>query len=249
MLGEVIDKNSKIPIYHQLYQLIKHKIENGEFKENSIIPSEAEIQEQFDISRITVRRAISDLEHDGYVKKKRGIGTIVLPRKKYRNLSELQSFSGDAKAKGDKPSSIILVCKEIQPSVKVSEKLKIGLEEKVCYLKRLRLLNDKLIGINETYVSLKFGFRITKDNFDSNSSLYEFIEKYGIGLGSADETIEAIMPTKELKRELYIDDHVPIIYKERVTYNEQGIPVEYSENSYIGAEYKYNLFIMKVRGS
>lgn len=243
----ILDKESKIPIYHQLYLIIKERIESSEYPENSTIPSESELQAQFNVSRITVRRAMSDLENDGYVTKKRGIGTIVSPKKKHRNLSELQSFSGDAKTKGDRPSSIILTLKEIEPSVKVSEMLKIGLDEKVCHLKRLRLINDKIIGINETYISLRPGFRITTENFNSKSSLYDFFEAHGIVLGSADETIEAGMPTKDLKRELYIDNHTPIFYKERVTYSDEEVPLEYSRNSYIASEYKYNIRIVKVR--
>ena len=60
-----LDKDSKVPIHQQLYSYIKERIVEGFYKENETIPSEKEMQEMFEVSRITVRRAISDLEHDG----------------------------------------------------------------------------------------------------------------------------------------------------------------------------------------
>ena len=95
-----LDKDSKVPIHQQLYSYIKERIAEGFYKENEIIPSEKEMQEMFEVSRITVRRAISDLEHDGYLIKRKGRGTIVCPQKKERDMSVFNSFSGDAKVKG-----------------------------------------------------------------------------------------------------------------------------------------------------
>lgn len=243
-----IDKDSKTPIHHQLYKLLKASLENGEFPEGSIIPSEAELQKKYDISRITVRRAIADLEHDGYVKRQRGIGTVVVPKKSTRDLTQFQGFSDNAKNIGKRAGSIILMCSEVEASVKVSEMLNLQPREKVCYLKRLRLLDGKLLAVHETYISLRFGFSIKFEDFDTNTSLYDFLERKGIVLGSADETNEAKMPSSEVKRDLYLGDNEPIYYSERVTFDENGDPVEYSENSYIASRYKYNIRLKKVRG-
>ena len=76
----------------------------------------------------------------------------------------------------------------------------------------------------------------------------EYTERKGIVLGSADETNEAKMPSSEVKRDLYLGDNEPIYYSERVTFDENGDPVEYSENSYIASRYKYNIRLKKVRG-
>lgn len=242
-----IDKSSKTPIHQQLYCYIKECIENSIYKVNESIPSENEMQQLFGVSRITVRRAISDLEHDGYLKKRRGCGTLVEPRKLERNISTFNSFSKDTKGKGDKPGSIILVCKEIEPSVKVAGMLEIDYGEKVYYLKRLRLINGRIIGLHQSYVSQRLGFEIKASDFDSTTSLYEYIESKGIVLGSADETLEAKMASPEVKHELFLEENQPIVCKERVTYDIQHRPVEYSENAYIADTYKYVIHIVNVR--
>ena len=120
-----LDRDSKAPIHQQLYRFIKECIDDGTFKEREAIPSEKDMQELFDVSRITVRRAISDLEHDGYLRKIRGKGTFVERIKKETPLYSFTSFSGDAKVKGDKPGSIILACRKMEASVKAADRLQI----------------------------------------------------------------------------------------------------------------------------
>lgn len=243
---ELLDKSSNIPIHHQLYSHIKEKIENGDFKENTIIPSEQELQDIFKVSRITVRRAISDLSHDGYLLKKRGIGTIVLPKKRNRDLSRFESFTSNAVKKGERPSSVVLECKRVQANVKVANMLNLKIGEYVYLLKRLRLINGKIIAIHNSYISAKLGFEINTDDFDSDTSLYDFLKKNNIKLDNADETCEAKIPEPDVRRDLYMEEHEPILYRERVTYSDKNTPVEYSENSYIAKRYKYNIHISNI---
>lgn len=242
-----LDKESKIPFHQQLYCYIKDCIEQDFYQQGSSLPSENEMQILFNVSRITIRRALSDLEHDGYLRKQRGKGTIVCPRKNERTISTFNSFSGDAKVKGDKPGSIILQCKKVTASIKVVNRLMLDQGEDVYFLKRLRLLNGHIIALHETYVSTRIGVPISDKDFDSTTSLYEFLEEKGICLGSANETIEAKMVTTEIRRELFMEENRPVIYKERVTYDANGLPIEFSMNTYVADSYKYLIHIVNVR--
>lgn len=242
-----LDRDSKAPIHQQLYRFIKECIDDGTFKEREAIPSEKDMQELFDVSRITVRRAISDLEHDGYLRKIRGKGTFVERIKKEKPLSSFTSFSGDAKVKGDKPGSIILACRKMEASVKVADRLQIEPGESITYLKRLRLLNGKIIALHESHISSRIGIEICEDDFDTTTSLYEYLEENGISLGSADETLEVKMASFELRRDLFLEETQPLVYKERVTYDSEGHPVEFSQNSYIAETYKYYVHIVNVK--
>lgn len=234
-----LDKESGIPIHHQLYLILEKKILDGEYEAGSVMPSESELQSRYEISRITVRRAISDLEKYGYVKKKKGVGTYVLPQKKYRESFAFISFSEETRARGNTPSSIILDCGEIEADGRVSEMLHIRPGEKVGYLKRLRLANGRIIALHETFISLNFGFHIRPEEFDENSSLYEFYERHGIELGYADETIEAILPTPQLKAELFMKESRALLYRERISCLEDGTPVEFSQNYDKADQQKY----------
>lgn len=242
-----IDKSLSIPAYQQIYKQIKEQIENGNLHTGDEIPSEKEMIENFEVSQITVRRALMDLTNDGYLKKRRGAATIVAFQKTKRDLTNFLSFGGSARVKGDHPGSIILKFATIEANFHVSQMLKIEPGTKVYYLRRLRLLNGRVVGLNDTFVSTRLGIKLSEDEFNSETSLYDLLESKGIKLGSADETMEARMADSTIKRDLFLEDNQPVIYKERVTYDENGNTVEFSQNTYNGEIYKYYVHIINVR--
>lgn len=238
-MGEIINKATTLPMHAQLYRILKDRIYAGAYPSNSMMPSEADIQKEFDVSRITVRRAVSDLERDGYVRKKRGSGTIILPQKKYRDSFKFSGYSEDVIASGNHPGSIILACKEVPADIRVSEMLQVEPGETVTYLKRLRLTNGHINGLHETYISHRYSFRIHVEDFDSMTSLYDYYDKHGITLDSADENISAKMPSPSIRKELYMEENQPVFYRERVTFDKQGGVIEYSQNYYRADNYNY----------
>lgn len=89
----MINKYSNIPLYSQLKNLIIEKIESGEYAENSKIPSEQELCEYYNISRPTVRQAITELTNNGYLYKEKGKGTFVA---KTKSIVDMKNYSGFA---------------------------------------------------------------------------------------------------------------------------------------------------------
>ena len=243
----LINKESKIPAYQQIYNHIKSMIDSGELKPGDEIDSEKEMTIKYQVSQITIRRAIQDLAHDGYLNKRRGAATTIAAPKEERDMSSFTSFGGSARVNGDNPGSIILDFSIVNAKPRVAQMLKIDVGEKVYFLKRLRLLNGRLVGSNETYISMKLGFELARSDFDSDTSLYSLLEERGVKLGSADETTEARMPDGQTKKDLFMKSNQPIIYKERVTYDTDGNTVEFSENCYNGEIYKYYVHIINVK--
>ena len=242
-----LDKESSVPMHHQLYSLIKDQIQSGVLAPYEVLPSENEMQRIFGISRITVRRAISDLAHDGFLRKHHGKGTVVLPPKEVSNVNHLVSFSSGAKAQGATPGSVILRQQVVMANVKVAASLQVELEEKVLFLKRLRLLNGVLIAVQNSYITGRKGFLEKIPTFNESTSLYQVLEEAGIVLDSADEVIEAIIPSQDLRRELYLEENEPVLSRQAVSYDRDGTPIEYSENFYIASRYQYCIHIQKER--
>lgn len=232
-------ETKQMPLYMVIYEELKKKITDSSYPVGSYLPSETELQEIYHVSRITVRRALTDMEHDGYIKKIKGKGAKVLPKKKYSDLYELTGFTEDAQRNGDDPASIILKC-EVQPaSIMVATFLQIEPNEDVYYLKRLKLLNGRISGIFETYITQRLGFTIDTDRFGASVSLYDYYESCGVHIDSATETIEAIMTTPQIRKDMFLDKDEPIFYRERITYNDMNVPIEYSKNYYKANGYKY----------
>ncbi|WP_205407561.1 GntR family transcriptional regulator [Collinsella phocaeensis] len=116
MEGSPITKASEAPLYYQLYSVLKERIIDGVYAVGSILPSESDMIQEFGVSRITIRRALADLENDGYIEKRKGKGSLVLRMRLERPLTVFNSFSGDTLSRGDRPSSIILALSASSPA-------------------------------------------------------------------------------------------------------------------------------------
>lgn len=88
-----MNPNSIVPLYVQVVECLKRDIENGVYNATGRIPTEAELAEQYKVSRITIRRAVDDLVSQGLVEKKQGKGTFICRQKFAKDIKNLQSFS------------------------------------------------------------------------------------------------------------------------------------------------------------
>ena len=105
----MINKNSPVPIYHQLEEFIKQQIENGILKEEAVIPSEREYAQTFQISRMTVRQAINNLVIEGYLKRQKGRGTFVTKKKVEQELQGMTSFTEDMLSTGNESKQYLII--------------------------------------------------------------------------------------------------------------------------------------------
>lgn len=236
---------SNSPLYKQIYDSLKQKIDSDFYKVNEALPSEQELQTEYGVSRITVRRALNDLEIAGSVRRVHGKGTFVEPRKHYYNLAGASSFSDEAKKTGERASSIILEFKTIEASIVVAEYLQIPVGTDIYFLKRIRLKSGRIVGMNETYINKLNGLKIENYELDENTSIYNLYSTKGFEIARATETIEAKMPSKSIRNELYVKEDEPVFLRERITYLDTGEPIEYSINTYKANEYKYAINLVK----
>ncbi len=236
-----VDKDLKIPLHYQIYLALLEKIENGQYKVNDKLPSEPELQSLFNVSRITVRSAMQELEKNGYVKKFRGIGTIVCEPKRKYNLQHLSSFSDDIKEYGEKSSSILLNFGLVLPSEKIANALNISKDQEVYYIERSRLRGDLIVGLNKAYIKKENNLILEESEFKPETSLYALLKKKGIYLKHAIELLEAQMPSTELCHTLNIKKNQPIFYRERITFMDQNNPLEYVEMFYRADVYQYKI--------
>lgn len=107
-MQELLEKNSHIPIYIQIEEIIKQRIYLEEYKIGETIPSERELSAQFDVSRMTVRQSITNLVNSGLLYREKGRGTYVANPKLEQPLKGLTSFTEDMRARGMEPSSKVL---------------------------------------------------------------------------------------------------------------------------------------------
>jgi GntR family transcriptional regulator len=235
----MIDKNSPIPIYYQLEKEIRHMIEE-ELSPGDPLPSEREYSEKYDISRMTVRQAISNLVKEGLIYRQKGRGTFVAERKFELDLSGLSSFSEDMKKRGLTPSNKLISLQTITGNHSISSKLKVDLESEIYVIKRIRLANDEPVALETIYTPKEIVGQMDEEYI--TASFYDFIEKkLNLKIAYGMQTIEASLAREDESHYLNIEKDNPVLVMRRISYlmDEQDTPIEYVKSTYRSDKYKF----------
>ena len=235
------EKNAKLihdsfkPLYFQLKDIFHDKIESEELKEGDMIPSENELQQIYGVSRATVRKAIELLVYEGLMNKKKGKGTFVKRPKIEEQLPVLKSFTEEMCGR-DAYKKVISVAYTKAPS-EIRTRLKLPTDETVLSLKRLMVVEGISLGILHSFIPAKFELSLDEDY---TKSLYRILEKKGIRLKEAEQTIEVRMATREESRLLGLDAPWPTLVIRRLAYSVNQEAVEYVKGVYRGDRYRYH---------
>ncbi|WP_066496730.1 GntR family transcriptional regulator [Abyssisolibacter fermentans] len=236
-----IDKESRVPLYYQIYTEIKNLIVGGTLKQGDFLCSESELQRDLGVSRATIRKAYKELSEKGYILKQQGKSCRVQDPRGSIELNKITSFSDDMMQKGKEIRSIILDIKAISAEIDVAKALNVEVGTVIYCLKRLRLIDNEIIGYHEAYIPFDIGEKIGITKFGHSTSLYKEFSNVEINLVSAEETIEAMIANEFISRQLSLNTIRAIFYKERVTYSKNNYPVEFVKMYYKADKYKFKV--------
>lgn len=238
----------RAPKYYILKKVLEEKIENEEFPADEPIPSERELMEMYQVSRITVRKAVDELVNEGYLYKIQGKGTYVKTDERSSNLFAITSCTEDVVRMGMKPTKKVMVAELVYANAKRAKVLEITQEERVFMLGRILFADQEPLNYTVTFLPEKLFPGIDRHSFD-RESLYQVLqEEYGVRLTKARRTIEAILARDEVAEYLDIEEGSPIILFRCVTYgivNGKEIPVENFKCYYRTDKFKF--YIDQVR--
>lgn len=238
----MIDPYDLVPKYHQLARILRKKIEAGDWPPQSAIPSERQLEQQYRISRPTIRQAIELLIREGYLYREHGRGTFVMPQKLQKGLLELTSFSEDLIRRGIKPGQVVLNLRREVPPENIARKLDMPADGRVLRIERIRLGDGIPIGLQTSYLALDADQDISSEEMEQAGSLYKILqEKFGIIPWAADETLEVTLATPEEARLLQIGEGCPLLLNERVLWSQDRKAVEYVKILYRGDRYRYTM--------
>jgi len=240
-------RNSPLPRYHQLKEILRERVRSGEWKPGDLIPSERELSETYSISRMTARQAITDLVNEGVFYREQGRGTFVTQNKITQQLLHLTGFTEDIRARGQRPSTKVLTA-EMRPADEVTaEHLRLDPGQPVFLLRRLRLADDEPLAIEVSALNFKGCERLAEEDLEHNS-LYQLLEsQYGLPLMEADQEIEAGLAGDEEAGILKIPAGSAVLYTRRTTFTDRNRPVEYATSVYRGNKYTFYTHLKRDR--
>ena len=241
----MLENNTAIPLYAQLKEKIISDINNETLKYGDKIETEQEIMKKYNLSRITVRRAISELVAEGYLIKKQGKGTFVIKNKIERKIIytsdslKIMSFTKELKENNIKASSKIIDLKIVPGIEEFNKKLNLNKNSKLIFMKRVRYANDSPMTIEENYFPYDRFKGLLEEKIEG--SLYELLEKkYNtIPTRSSRQEIEIVKSDEEQSKLLNVPTFEPLFYFSGITYDENDIPIHIAKRYIIGSKYKF----------
>lgn len=239
-----LDKRVPIPLYFQLKELIVAEIKSGQYPVDSLIPTEKELSEQFDISRTTVRQAVTELVQEGWLYRVKSKGTFIARQKiKQDFLQRLETFQEQMERIGLEPSTEVLDFKFIKASKEVSENLQIEEGEQVIYLFRRRFGNGEPVVTVETYLPFEKCAFIKDQDFE-RVSLYDVLSaREETRIFSAKRLVEAVEANNSDVQYLHVRKGSPIQLVHTVSVNKADVALEYSIARYRGDASSFQLYV------
>ncbi len=216
--------------YEKIAADIKEGILSGEYKPNQQLPFEKTLCQKYDVSKMTVKKALDLLVAEGLIVKRRGAGTFIkdITEDEIERIVEKKQFLGLTHANlGHKVTSDILDFKIVNASKEVSNILKIEDDEFVYLIHRVRFVDNEAIVIEKTYIPLNLAPGIKLVNV--KGSIYGYIkDKLNLKIQSAHSIIRAQKSDNLDQKYLKLNSDEPVIEVERVAYLENGKVFEYS---------------------
>jgi GntR family transcriptional regulator len=221
-------------LYARIEEAIATEIARGEIRPGDQLPTEDALLERFQVSRITVRRAIQNLVGRGLLEIHRGLGTFVLPPRIEAELTKLTGFVEDMSAAGRRATARVVSQGVVAASARVAERLQLTNGTKVMQIKRVRLADDTPISFDETWLPLALGKQIVRNDLRRRPIFTLLEEEYGVPLVEADYELEAVIASEAVADALQIRAGSPIFQIERTSMTAGNRPVDYEVLSYRG---------------
>ncbi|NJM33271.1 MAG: GntR family transcriptional regulator [Limnobacter sp.] len=237
-----LDSNQVVPLYHQIYLILREKIIEGHY-DTKPLPGELVLVQQFGVSRVTVRRAIQDLVHEGLVARGRGKGTFVRPRGAQSPQGQHAMLSDSAmrlQASGDSSDLQLITSKRILPGEDIARALHLPRDAVVEQLVRIRRFNDQPIAHLTSYIPEDLSGRICRRRLRERPIL-TLLEEAGIKVAKARQTITARLADADVALGLAVPVGAPLLAIARVAFDESGRPVQLLKGLYRPDRYDYRI--------
>ncbi|HET7658714.1 MAG TPA: GntR family transcriptional regulator [Bacillales bacterium] len=241
---KTIIKNSPLPYYHQLKEIILEMIDNEELQPLDPIPPERELCETYGVSRMTVRTAVMSLVNEGILYREQGKGTFVSKPKPKHQLSELKGLTEEMEKLGHKVETRILKFEVIKKTKNLAKVLKMDDKEKfVIEMERLRMVDKVPYAIETVWLNQAKCFGLTKKKIEGHSLYKTLREQYKLIPYYARQTVEPIILSDYESSLLELPEGSLALLFSRTTYSTDEEIIEYTKGIYRIDQHKFEIIL------
>jgi GntR family transcriptional regulator len=243
VLGEdIIDLDSAIPYYYQLYQYLKHKIQSGEWEAGQKLPSESELCNWLSVSRPVVRQALGELVSDGLISTYKGKGSFITGIKYDREMMQsLSGFYEDAIKSGQDVFARVLDLRIIPAADEVAEYLRVPDGENIIFMRRLRIVDGEPIMLGITHIPERLCPGLLQEDFRRQSLYRTLATKYRIHIFEGVRTMESVNASESIAKLLEVPPGAALSLIKGTMYLQDGTPLEYAVSWHRGDRSRFQV--------
>ncbi|WP_329138307.1 GntR family transcriptional regulator [Streptomyces sp. NBC_01476] len=223
-----IDRDSAVPFYHQLKQLIVKDIAARGLEPGDRLPGDFQLCERYGVSRTVVRQALQGLEREGAVVREKGRGTFVADRKSSEGFGHamIGLFEEDVRGRNGEQTIAVRRLETVPANAAVAADLRVPLGADIVEVERLRMVNGEPWALTVTQLPLFVGKFLLGEDL-SDVSLYGLLErKYGVRFATGRRSIEASPATEAMAEALGIRPGAALLVLRTLAFDEDGVPLE-----------------------
>ncbi len=218
--------DSGVPLYYQLATILRENIISGRYAIGDKMPTEAELVDQYAVSRATVRGALQNLKEEHLIRREAGRGTFVAAMPHFTGTLKMDGTLNGLIAMGLATSPRLVELRQVTVTAHQAEALGMEPGTPVIRAYRVRYYKDHPYCYIVNTLPLEIGKRISEQDWESGSILMHLQKRHHIQLGDADEYVRATVADATLARWLQVRIGSPLLQVDYLIRDINGHPVE-----------------------
>ncbi len=242
-----LNPKGRVPLYHQIFLILRNRIYGGELSAGDLVPGEQDLSAEFGVSRITAKRALNELADAGLVVRERGRGTRVIKRPPAPAVTaSIEGWLENISLMGLSTEARVLEFDYVAAGEDIAHALEIEPGTEVQRAVRVRSLDGEPMSYLVTYVPADIGRHYGRSDLNLRPLLH-LLERAGVDVASARQTISASIADADVAGALSIHAGAPLIEVRRVVADGNERPVEYIRVLYRPDLYRFEMSMRRVQ--
>jgi len=237
MKTTILSQESASPLYKQLMTRLRRDIADGVYPIHSRIPSEQQLCDTYQVSRVTVRKALADLTQEGLLIRQQGKGTFVSLPRIQKNLREINSFHSACRMLGC-TAGTRLIHRQVTPPTEEDAFLNLQEGEQVIEISRLRLADDLPVMLEINRFPGRYDFLLKGD---LSGSLYSLMEAHGLEASQATHDISLCYASAQQAKLLELAPGDALLQLDEMIFDQHGQPLHLSHQVIRGDRFTFRI--------
>jgi|HubBroStandDraft_1064217.scaffolds.fasta_scaffold21962_3 GntR family transcriptional regulator len=235
-----VQRRSAVERHHQLYTLLSQALSDGSFKPGCALPSESALMREHAVSRNTVRRALARLEREQRIVRRRGSGSYAREQPADAvTWIDVLSVVEDMRLIETATTWRLVHFGFVATPAHVLDQAP-QFEPRSLLVQRTRALRGRTYALLTSYLTDRVGSRLSRQKIGTRALLVA-LEECGVALATCEQSTSAISANAIVAEQLGLPVGAPLFYVERLSFTEDGSPVEFAEITYAANLYRQRL--------